>query len=76
MANLMSSRSFLMLLRVFMSSVRSSPLPLRELGWLESREEEEDLRRGEGGEVAGKGRGGGVAERRDIEGERGEVAHN
>jgi hypothetical protein len=48
-----------MLLRVDMSSARSSHLPQKGLGWVESGEEEEDLRREEGGEVAGVGRGGG-----------------
>jgi hypothetical protein len=61
-----------MLLRVCRSSVRSSHLSQKGLGWVDNGEEEEDLRREEGGEVVGGGvRGEG--ERKDEEGERGEV---
>jgi hypothetical protein len=44
-----------MFLRVVMSSSHSSPLPPKEMGWLESGEEEEEPSRGDGGEVVGEG---------------------
>jgi hypothetical protein len=74
MVVLMSSRSFFMFLRVVKSSLS---LPLKgEWRW-ESGVEEEEPRRGGECETEGEGRGGGgVVERRDIEGARGEVAHN
>jgi hypothetical protein len=50
-----------------MSSSHSSSLPPKEVGWLESGEEEEEPKSGEGGETTGEGRGG-VVERRDVRG--------
>jgi hypothetical protein len=64
-----------MMLRVVMNSTRSSSLLTKGEGWWESREEEEEPRRGEECETMGEGRGG-VVERRDVVRERGEVAHN